>query len=85
MPVIEYIHLTKTYRVSIAKTVEWRTTVCTIKHPTAPYAPFVGYGEDSYPDAEVVLDTADENQAFAKMAELWANWQKNNFSGVVHA
>jgi hypothetical protein len=85
MPIIEYIHLTKTYRISIARTVEWKATVCTVTHPTAPYAPFVGYGEDSYPDAEIVLETADDNEAFSKMTELWAKWQANGFKDVVHA
>jgi hypothetical protein len=85
MPIIEYIHLTKTYRVSIARTVEWQATVCTVAHLFAIHAPFVGYREDSSLDAEVVLETADDNEAFSKMTELWAKWQANGFKGVVHA
>lgn len=89
MPIIEYFHLTQTYRVSIARTVEWAmASSYRYRHLTnenTPYAPFVGYNEDTTPDAQVILETTDKTLAFQKMTELWNDWSSKDFTGVVHA
>ena len=85
MPIIEYYHPTKTYRVSVAKTVEWWTFVSCLKFPDDPYVPKIGVGVDSKRDAEIILETPDMKEALKKTAELWQEWAKKEFTGVDHA
>lgn len=85
MPIIEYFHHTKTYKVSVAKTVEWWTFVSCRKFPDTPYVPRIGVGVDLNLDAETVLETRDMKEALAKTAELWQEWAKKEFKGVEHA
>ena len=85
MPIIEYFHPSKTYRVSIARTVEWGTQVSPRKFPYAPYAPFVGVGEDGNLDMVEEFEFSDETEAFKKMAELWEQWKNAGFPTVCHA
>lgn len=85
MPIIEYLNTTKTYKVYVCTIVEWQTLVCSVKNPNAPYSPFMGYDMDSNLCGKLVLETADQKEAFTKMAELWAAWKDANFTGVQHA
>ena len=85
VPIIEYFHHTKTYRVSVAKTVEWWTFVSCMKFPAAPYVPKIGVGVDLGLDAEIILETPVMKEALAKTAELWQEWANKKFEGVEHA
>ena len=84
MPIIEYIHSTKTYRITVAKTVEWS------KRPYArdeAYAPFLGIGQDGkYDYSEVfTFPEHEKEKAFARMTEHWNAWRNAGFPAVVHA
>lgn len=85
MPIIEYFHNEKIYRVSVALTVEWGTQTYT-RHNSA-YAPFVGYGEDYKCHTSNVFEypVEKQNEAFEKMAQLWNNWKNAGFPAVDHA
>lgn len=83
MPIIEYIHSRRIHRVTRARTVEWNTRAHSFDDDVC--APFLGIDESEEYDCPEVFEFEDENEAFAKMAELWAEWQKEGFIGVTHA
>lgn len=85
MPVIEYIHSLKIYRVSIAKTVEWGQFL-PFPRPEDPYAPFVGVNRDGAPDICNSWDfpVAQQKEAFTKMVELWDMWKRDVLPNPVH-
>lgn len=85
MPIIEFNETTKTFTVYSAKTVEWGQ----LKRGNSfnGILPCVGASESSQPDSDQIFtfDDSDEKLAFAKMAELWAEWAAANFNNVTHA
>ena len=85
MPIIEFDHIRKQYHVYVAKTIEWGIGKHSNSYNHA--APFVGIAENGGLDAAhyFVFREQEMDKALEKMAELWAEWKKSNFEGVVHA
>lgn len=85
MPVIEFDHMRKVYHVYVAKTVEWGEGKYANSYNHA--APFVGIAENGGLDAVHYFCFREQemDKALEKMAELWAEWRKQNFEGVTHA